>query len=221
MTENPTRRPAPAALVSGVLMAIYLVLRPYGDVGDGPGMAEAFASPLWVLAHLAGAAGLAAAAWWAVRMSALASGRVARLAAWAGPLGLVGVLPYYGAETFALHAIGRRAMAGQDVLPLVAEIRNHPAALTLFGLGLLLLAVAGISAAVGWQRAGRGPAAWPLGLMMAGVLPQFYLPAPGRMAYGLLFLAAALVMAWADRGARATTATPAPASGSAPAGSRR
>ena len=79
------------------------------------------------------------------------------------------VLPYYGAETFGLHAIGRAGLTDPSVMPLVDEVRDHPAAITTFGIGLLLLAVSGVAVAIAWQgavRAGRWAApswaAWPL-----------------------------------------------------------
>lgn len=35
----------PPTITTGILMAAYLLLRPYGDSGPGSAMAEAFASP--------------------------------------------------------------------------------------------------------------------------------------------------------------------------------
>ena len=193
------------ALTAGALMALYLVLRPYGDTGDEMQAYAAFASPLWVMSHLAGMAGLSAAAWWAARASRLGRGLVARVARSAGPVGLVGILPYYGAEAFALQVIGRQRLAGQDVSGLVASVREHAVGMPLFGVGLLLLAAAGLTAARCWQQATRQQgrrswAAWPLGVMVATVLPQYYLPVPGRIAFGLVFLAAAALMAAGARG---------------------
>ncbi|MFT3971599.1 MAG: hypothetical protein QM695_15310 [Micropruina sp.] len=116
-----------------------------------------------------------------------------RLARWAGLAGVVLVLPYFGAETFALHVIGRHAASGETGLPaLVEEIRNQPVAITMFGLGRLLLAVAGVAFAMAWTRYAGNRAAWPLGVLVALVLPQFYLPPVGRMAFGVLYLLAAI-----------------------------
>ncbi|GLB62638.1 hypothetical protein NCCP2495_05160 [Dietzia sp. NCCP-2495] len=190
-------------VTTGALMAFYLLARPYGDAGgaETAAAADAFASPMWIWSHLAGATALVllAALW------ALASTGAIR---WAALAGVAMVLPYYGAETFALHAIGIRALSDPAALALVPAIRNDPAALPLFGLGLIALAVAGIAAALQKMRTqndgpGRGRLAWallPLAVVAALFLPQFFLPAPGRITYGLLFAAAAAVAAYAIRG---------------------
>ena len=60
---------------------------------------------------------------------------------------------------------------------------------------LFLLAVAGIAFALAWTRYAGSRAAWPLGVLMALVLPQFYLPPVGRMAFGVAYLLAAAVLA--------------------------
>lgn len=182
---------------TGVFMAAYLLLRPYGDTGDPGAAAAAYASTWWVVAHLCGALALASFGRLALRLADVDGGLLSRSARTAALTGTVLVLPYYGAETFGLHAIGQQALAGDsDVLTLVDAVRNHPAALTTFGLGMLLLAVAGVLMAVVWQRRGGtlAWAAWPLGLAMAAVLPQFYLPPVGRMAFGLAYAAAAAVL---------------------------
>lgn len=209
-TNHPTSRSSIAALVvvTGALMATYLLLRPYGDASGAESLAaaEAFASPLWVWSHLAGAGALVAlAALWGF----LASGPVR----WAAALGAALVLPYYGAETFALHALGRRALAGDaGVLELVPAVRDDPTAMTLFGVGLLALAVAGLGAALAWRRDhGRGRVAGaflPLAVVAALFLPQFFLPPFGRMVYGVLFAAAAVYAVYALITSRASATTP-------------
>lgn len=190
---------------TGAMMAAYLLLRPYGDMPAGSAQsldqARAFASPLWVAAHLFGAGAIASFGRFALRLSDGDDAFSARLARWSGLAGVVLVLPYYGAETFALHEIGQAALAGDPgVLALVDPIRNHPAALATFGLGLLLLAVSGVTVALVWHRrhAGmRGWAAWPLGTGMALLLPQFYLPPTGRMVFGVVYAVAGALLAWA------------------------
>ena len=159
--------------------------------------AAAFASPWWVVAHVAGALALVGFGRLVLRLADLERDRfVTRLLRWAGLAGVVLVLPYFGAETFALHVIGRHAAAGDtSLLALVDEIRNQPVAITMFGLGLLLLAVAGIAFALAWTRRTGSRAAWPLGVLMALVLPQFYLPPVGRMTFGVAYLLAALLLA--------------------------
>lgn len=196
------------AVGTGVLMAAYLLLRPYGDHGSStsPEAAAAYASNLWIVAHLAGALALAQLARLALRMDDLLDTSLTNTARWSGLAGAVLVLPYYGAETFGLHAIGRAGLADPAAMPLVDEVRNHPAALTTFGLGLVLLAASGVAAAVAWRHGvvnGQLPgptwALWPLAVAVALVLPQFYLPPTGRMLFGVAYLAAALVLAAASR----------------------
>lgn len=189
---------------TGLLMAGYLLIRPYGDTPQGGGLASAtaFASPRWIVAHLCGVLAIASFARLALRLHDAAPGATARFARWSALAGTVLVLPYYGAETFGLHVLGRAALAGDTAaLVLVEQVRNQPVALVLFGLGLLLLATAGLATALAWQSSGlvTGPArraAWPLGVMVALLLPQFYLPAEGRMAFGVAYgLAAVLLLA--------------------------
>ncbi|MFN3339334.1 MAG: hypothetical protein ACK40Z_06505 [Dietzia sp.] len=209
---TPTQRPTVAFLpvASGLLIAGYLLLRPYGDSDGGESLAaaEAFASNLWLLSHLAGATALVAlAAFWSFHTTGPLR--------WAGPVGAALVLPYYGAETFALHEIGQRALSGDPAaLELVAAVRDNPAAVTLFTLGLLTLAVAGIAAALSWRRAHRpgqaGRAAGallPLAVIAALFLPQFFLPPAGRMAYGVAFAAAAVYAAVTMRGGAGSQAS--------------
>lgn len=197
------------ALISGVLMTVYLTLRPYGDVGGSATLAaaEAFASPLWIASHLAGATSL-------VALAALWAQVSTRWPRWAAIVGVAMVLPYYGAETFALHEIGARALAGDTgVLDLVVAVRDHPVAMTLFGIGLVALAVAGIGAALWWRRdsaqmrAGDrgkllpGGALVPLAVVAALFLSQFFLPPAGRMVYGVVFAVAAVYAAMGLSGA--------------------
>ncbi len=183
---------------TGILMAAYLLIRPYGDsAGLAPEVrAGAFASPRWVIAHLAGALALVSFARFALRLSDANPDSVpARLARWSGLAGAVLMLPYYGAETFALHVIGQQALADPALLDLTEQIRNLPVALITFGVGLLLLAISGVAAATAWRRITGSLAGWPLGLGVVLLLPQFYLPSVGRMAFGLAYLAAAGLLA--------------------------
>lgn len=191
------------AAASGALMALYLLMRPYGDTSAAAStQAAAFASGWWVAAHLTGALALVQLARVGLRIDDLLSSTRTRVARWGGLAGALLVLPYFGAETFGVHAIGRAGLSDPAVLSLVDEVRNHRAALTTFGLGLLLLAVSGVATALAWQQAvhsglwsAPGWAAWPLGIAATLVLPQFYLPPTGRMAFGLAFAGAAAILA--------------------------
>ena len=60
-------------------------------------------------------------------------------------------LLYFGAEDFSLNAIGQRAVNEQNLkllVELTEAVRYNPAAITVFGAGLVLLAVGSILAAV-------------------------------------------------------------------------
>ena len=201
------------AVASGLLMLLYLTMRPYGDAGTELTMeaAAAFASPWWLVAHVAGALALATYALLAVRVAAGSTGRAGPLSRATALTGLVLVLPYYGAETFALHVIGRAAVAGEPgALELVEPIRDQPVAMTMFGVGLALLAVSAVLMARTWQRSERRPgwAAWPLAGLVVLLLPQFFLPPAGRVAYGVAFALAALLLAAAGSENRSTRHTP-------------
>lgn len=189
----------PPTLATGMLMAAYLLLRPYGDSRPGSTMAEAFASPRWVIAHTCGALGLAAFAWLALRLAGLDTSRAARFTRGASVAGAALVLPYFGVESFGLHAIGARAQSGDlAVLDLVDQVRYQPPAISMFGVGLILMAISGIAIARIWShRPGASPrwAAWPLGALLAMFLPQFFLPELGRMLFGIAYLAAAALFA--------------------------
>ncbi len=189
---------AAPALASGLLMATYLLLRPYGDTGTPAEAAAAFASPRWLLAHLCGAGALASLAWLASAWARHAPSRTASAAAAATAVGAALVLPYYGAEMYGLHAVGRAFPSGAGAL--VEQVRMQPVALSLFALGLVGLGAGLVALAVSWSREGRPGArtAWPLAVLTAGLLPQFLLPPVARMAYGVAFLVAAVAVARAS-----------------------
>lgn len=200
MPRASTARLIVPGISTGLLMAVYLLSRPYGDAPGGSRMeaAQAFASPWWIVSHVCGLLALASFAWLGLRLSDLVVGATAAIARGSGLAGAALVLPYYGAETFGLHAVGARAVAGDPAaLDLVDPIRNQPVAVAMFGIGLLLLAVSGVTAALAWQRSGLGSrrwTAWPVGVGVALVLPQFLLPPIGRMAFGVAYALAATVL---------------------------
>lgn len=214
----PQRLIPVSAVAAGVLMATFQLARPWGDVTEQPqAMAEAFADPRWVFAHLAGAAAFVMMA--VLAQSVVTAGLrdqsirrrspIARIARCYGTaIGTALVLPYYGAETFALHEIGRAALAGADidVVALSGSIRMNAVAVVLFGVGLVLVAAGMICLAI---VAGRAEVpvwgTWPIAVLAALALPQFALPPVGRMAYGVAFLVAAVLfaVAWVRRSVRA------------------
>ncbi|MDN5933312.1 MAG: hypothetical protein L0I24_19980 [Pseudonocardia sp.] len=177
-----------ALAAAGALFALYPLARPYGDVTPG-GAAAAFASPLWPVAHLAAVAAFVLAG---VGIAALRTGRSGRaaLAVWIAGAALV--LPYYGAETYALHAL---AVAGVPDVPALAEVvRMDAVGVTAFGAGLVLLAAAGVLTAVAVGRAGI-----PFAVGMVLFLPQFFAEPWLRVGHGLLLGAGCLILAAALR----------------------
>jgi hypothetical protein len=191
-----------AFAAAGVLFLLYPAIRPYGDSAEATS-AAAFASPAWLVAHLAAVAGfvLIAFALLAVRdrLATTPGDRLARaaLAIWWVGIGLV--LPYYGAEAFALHVLGEQAVqtGGSGLLALVDAVRMGPVQITAFGAGLVLLGVAGVVLAVAVARSGLLSRWTGIGFAagFALLLPQVY-AAPGlRIAHGVLVAAGCLVLA--------------------------
>ncbi|MGQ0838882.1 hypothetical protein [Actinokineospora sp.] len=111
------------------------------------------------------------------------------------------MLPYYGAETFGLNAVGQQAVRSGDVgvLDLTGLIRDGGVQLGLFGAGLLVFAAAGVLVAVALWHSGAA-ARWSGVVFAAGpvlYLPQFFGPPALRMAHGVLFAVGCVLVAWA------------------------
>lgn len=207
-TPAATRLPTGGRLAlaaAGVLFVLYPAARPHSDespVAFGSGPAE-FASPWWIVAHLSGVAGfvLVAAGLLALRdtLAPTPGARLARLALGTWWVGVGLVVPYYGAETFALHAIGQRIgrTADLSLLELVEAIRSGPVQVTSFGIGLLLLAVAAVLTALAARRSGVLPR-WSGALFAAGFvlyLPQFFTAPYLRIVHGVLVGVGCLMLA--------------------------
>ena len=191
-------------LVGGALMAAYLLLRPYGDAAGAtsPEAAQAFASQLWVASHVCGMLALGAYALGVHQLTTRQSSRAALVARRAAVAGAFLVQPYYGAEAFGLHVVGVRALSRPDLLSLVTEIRDNGWAMALFVTGLLSLLVSGVALALTWsRRSNRRWAVGPLAALMVLFVPQYYLPPAGRMAFGVAYLVASLVLARATSAA--------------------
>jgi len=97
-------------------------------------------------------------------------------------------LPHYGAEDFGLHAITTGAARDHLDLLEVKAIRYGPAAITTFGLGLTLLGVGAILAAVAVARSGLLPR-WSgvlFAIAFATLIPQFFAGAGVRIGHGVL-----------------------------------
>jgi hypothetical protein len=191
---------------AGALLLLYPALRPWSDA-TAEGTPAAFTSPAWIPAHLAAVAAfvLVAFALFALRDALARTGgaRQARIAAVLWAVGAALVLPYYGAEAFALPAIGERILRTGDasLLELAEGFRMGPWPATTFVAGLLLLAVAGVLVAVAVSRSGVLPrwAGVPFALAFALYLPQFFGPPALRIAHGVLVAAGCLLVAAVTR----------------------
>ncbi|MGE9350405.1 hypothetical protein ACQP60_13150 [Isoptericola variabilis] len=203
---------ATGAVSAAVLLLLFPVLRPWPDESvPSLALAEAFASDRWVLAHLCGIAGLGLLAPTFLGLRALLrggaapgaaapGGRAATAAVVTAWVGAALCALYFGAEIFGIRTIAQAALRAQDpaLLSDVDVLREQPAAMTLFGLGLALVAAAGLLAAVALWRAGRPR--WvgvPLAVGLLLYLPQFFGTPAVRVGHGVLVAAGLLLVAWA------------------------
>jgi hypothetical protein len=168
---DPTRAPSPAVArwtavafaAAGVLWALFPLLRPWADKLPVPSddLAAAWASDAWIFAHLVGIAslGLLAPALLGLRrLLAATGGRGGTLLTWATALawiGAAGASLYYGAEMFGVRTFAEASQRRGDasLLDEVQVLREQPIAVVLFGVGLLLIAAAGVLAAIAMFRA--------------------------------------------------------------------
>lgn len=189
--------------VAGACFFAYPALRPYTDETALAG-AGAFASPAWILSHTLAIVGfmllvLGLLGLYGILRETRAEPRAvaALVLTWAG-VGLV--LPYYGAETFALAAVGREALQQNsvDLLLALTDAIRFGEGVWLFGAGLLALAAGAILFATAIRRSGTFPR-WsgiPLALGFALFLPQFFTPPAVRIAHGLLVMVGCWLVAW-------------------------
>jgi hypothetical protein len=106
---------------------------------------------------------------------------------------------------YGLRVIGRQALSEHDatVLTLADQVRGAPGEM-IFAIGMVLLAAAGIIAAVAcWRLAGLkrwGAVAVAVGLAL--YIPQFFTGPPVRIAHGALLAAGCVCLAaglWPSR----------------------
>ena len=204
-SSSAIRLGALSLALTGILLLLYPALRPFSDEAGAETLqgAEAFASPFWILAHTLAAVGFILLALGLVSLRiALQKTAGERLASVAWVVTWIGVglsLLYYGAESFALHAIGQQAVAqhSTEILTLVNAIRYGPA-IFVFAVGLLLLAVGPILVAIAVWRSGT-MSRWsgiPFALGFALYIPQFFGTQPIRVAHGLLVALGCIWLAW-------------------------
>jgi hypothetical protein len=192
VSVSQVRLGALSLTLAGILFLLYPVLRPFSNEASLQG-AEAFASSLWVVAHMLAVAGFILLALSMLGLDAILSQTavehrvsVALILTW---IGVGFTLPYYGAEIFALHTIGQEAVKQQSValLSLVDTVRYGPA-IYVFAVGLLLLAVGPLLVAIAVWRSST-LSRWSgivFALGFALYIPQFFGTQPIRVAHGLL-----------------------------------
>ncbi|MEU6783828.1 hypothetical protein ABZ912_31920 [Nonomuraea angiospora] len=196
-----------AFAAAGILFLTYPAIRPSGDD------ATAMASTAWVAGHAAAMLGFVLLGLAVLGLHQVLGDRLSLRAAAVTWVGAGLTLPYYGAEDFGLNVIARRSLHDQApaLMELAEEFRYGPVAITMFAVGLIVLAVGAVMAAIAVWRSGTLPKWSGTALALGFVLfiPQFFGPYPLRIAHGALitigglWLAAALVTA----GTRARSAT--------------
>ena len=188
--------------VAGLCFVLYPAIRPFSDEVSLQG-ASAFGSGAWVISHSLAIAGFvllvlglfgAYLLFQQTRNERLAL--VALVTSWIG-VGLT--LPFYGAEVFGLHAIGRAALQQKNagLMSLAADVRGEPGMWFIVA-GLVLLGVGTIVFAVAVWRSGIFVrwSAIPLALGFALYVPQFFAPQALRVAHGLLVAVGCGLVAW-------------------------
>jgi len=204
--DRRTQMGAVAFAIAGILFAVYEVVAPRADETTLDG-AAAWASAGWSIAHISAIVGLILIplGYGAIRhfLDGTPQERTAYLAAVIGYIGSGLTISYYGAEVYGLKAIGERAVADGD--PSLTDVGNDfrldPTAMTVFVIGLLLIAVAAVLVAIAVWRSGSLPrwSAVPLAALLVTMLPQYFLPHAGRIVWGVLVAVAALWLATALR----------------------
>jgi hypothetical protein len=203
MTRTRIHLAALSLAVAGACFFAYPTIRPYTDEASLAG-AGAFASTAWLLSHTLAMVGFILLVLGLLglygRLSetkAEPQGIAALVLTWTG-VGLV--LPYYGAETFALAAVGREAIEQNsvDLLVTLTDAIRFGEGVWLFGAGLLALAAGSILFGAAIWRSGILPR-WsgiPLALGFALFLPQFFTPPAVRIAHGMLVMIGCWLVAW-------------------------
>lgn len=197
---------AAALVVSGVTLAAYPALRPYGPESGMAGAMD-FGSTAWLAAHVLGMIGFVSLAF-ALRSAAVGppwrwSGQPVRKAETRMWLAVALLLPYYGAEAYGLNELGRYATEHGDagVLDVADAFRYAPFEMTTFALGLFLLVLVGARLAHGLWRSGRVGRTGGLlaGIGLATYLPQFFGGPEVRIAHGVVLGLGLVLMALATR----------------------
>ncbi len=178
--------------VSALLLAVFPLVRPFGDRSPNPlEVAETFASTSWVVSHILGALGFILLPFGLLGLYTHLRDSPAESRAFQGLilswLGVVLFLPIFGTEAFAMRAIGHEAInqRNADLIVLANAIRMGPQRGFLIP-SLLLLAIGAILIAVAVWNSGTLPR-WG-GILFAIGLALFFplLPQVVRVVDGLL-----------------------------------
>ena len=190
---------AASLALAGLMFVLYPALRPWHDEATAAGAAASMGSNNWVLSHffamigfILAPLGLLALRRVVARTRAESLAAVAFTTTWIGA-GLT--LPYYGAEDFGLHAAAEKGVP--DLLGFAEAVRYNPVAVTIFGIGLILVAVGGVLAGIAVWRSGvlARAAGLAYAIGMALFLPQFFTPAAVRIGHGVLLGAGCVILA--------------------------
>lgn len=189
-------------VISGTAFVLYPMIRPFSDETSMQG-AAAFASVEWMVSHILGMIAFTFLPLGFLEIfKTLEKGSLTSSAYNAVILSIIGIgftLPYYGGETFGLHAIGHEALRQQseNLVSLEAIVRSGPG-LIMFIIGLVLLGVSSIVIARTLWKSGKH-LKWsgvPLAAGMILYLPQFLANQPFRVAHGLLVGFGCFLIAW-------------------------
>ena len=189
-----------AALVAaGVLFVLYPTIRPFSDEKGIDGT-KAFASTSWLVAHSLAIVGFVLLAFGLLgitgRLHRSASGQLANRAFVLAGAGIGLTLPFYGAEVFGLHAIGKEALKrGDPTLVAMSDTVRFGIGIVFIVVGLVLLAIGTVMFARAVWRAGVLPrwSAVPLAVAFVLYLPQFSAGQGVRVVHGFIVLAGCCV----------------------------
>lgn len=178
--------------LAAALFVLYPAVRPWHDESTQDSLTASLTSGAWAPSHFFAMLGFIVVPLGLLALrSAVAATSAERLALAAAVVTWIGgglVLPYYGAEAFGLHAVATAPDAASLDLVALKDSRFGGLALTMFGTGLILLAVGAVLAAVAVWRSGvlsRGSGIL-FAIGFALFLPQFFTPAPVRIGHGVL-----------------------------------
>lgn len=177
---------------AGALFVLYPSLRPFSDESSLSG-AAAFASSEWIVSHT-----MAILAFILMTIGllglyvSLRDNAVEKLALYSLVLAFFGTgltLPYYGAEVFGLHVIGREAINQNNIewMRLANDIRFGPGFYMILA-GLVIVAAGTAMMAAGIWKSRTMPR-WsgiPFTFGFLIYLPQFMGTQPIRVAHGVI-----------------------------------